>query len=71
MEKELTNPGNGNVLITSHGLSIFALLDTLFDDFKIPEGGLKNASVSTITYKDGKYTLVTTNALSYVEAGIK
>lgn len=35
--------GSGNVLIVSHGLSITALLDTMFDDFKMPEGGIKNA----------------------------
>ena len=38
-------------LVVSHGLSISALLATLFDDFKVPEGGLKNASVTTIHYK--------------------
>lgn len=69
--KEMKKDGNGNILITSHGLSISALLSVLFDDFKIPEGGLKNASVSTITYKDGKYLLETVNDLSYVEAGTK
>ena len=65
------NGGSGNVLIASHGLSISALLDTLSDDFKIPEGGLKNASVSIIKYKDGNYSLGKTNDLSYVEAGKK
>lgn len=68
---ELENSGSGNVLITSHGLSISALLDTLFDDFEIPEGGLKNASVSMISYKDGNYKLISLNDLSYVEAGTK
>ncbi len=71
VEKELNNSGNGNILITSHGLSISALLAVLFDDFDIPEGGLKNASVSTVTYKDGEYQLKTVNDLSYVEAGTK
>ncbi|MHC5229461.1 histidine phosphatase family protein [Enterococcus sp. LJL99] len=65
------NDGSGNVLIASHGLSISALLDTISDDFKIPEGGLKNASVSIIKYKDGKYSLGEVNDLSYVEAGKK
>ena len=67
----MKNEGSGNVLIASHGLSISALLATLFDDYKIPEGGLKNASVCTVKYKDGKYTLDKVNDLSYVEAGQK
>ncbi|WP_206911782.1 phosphoglycerate mutase [Enterococcus sp. DIV0840] len=71
VEKEMKNEGSGNVLIASHGLSISALLATLSDDYKIPEGGLKNASVCTVKYKDGKYTLDKINDLSYVEAGQK
>lgn len=70
--KELENQdGNGNVLITSHGLSISALLDTLSDDFKMPKGGLKNASVSIINYKNGDYTIKSVNDLSYLEKGQK
>ena len=69
IEKELETEGSGNVLLVSHGLSISALLATLFDDFEIPEGGLKNASVCTIIYKDGEYTLGKVNDLTYVEKG--
>lgn len=65
----MKNEGSGNVLVVSHGLSISALLDTLFDDFKMPEGGLKNASVSVIKVKDGKYNLESVNDTSYIEAG--
>lgn len=57
--------------MVSHGLSISALLATLFDDFKVPEGGLKNASVTTIHYKNGEYTLDKVNDVSYLEAGKK
>lgn len=71
VEKELDKEGSGEVLLVSHGLSISALLDTLFDDFTVPEGGLKNASVCTIKYKDGEYTLDQVNDLSYVEKGQK
>lgn len=71
VQKEMKNEGSGNILIASHGLSISALLATLFDDYKIPEGGLKNASVCTVTYKDGTYTLDKVNDMSYVEAGEK
>lgn len=70
VEDEMNNSGSGNVLIASHGLSISALLATLFEDeYKIPEGGLKNASVCIVKYKDGAYTLDTVNDLSYVEKG--
>ncbi|KAF1304094.1 histidine phosphatase family protein [Enterococcus saccharolyticus] len=69
VEEESKHPGTGNILITSHGLSISALLDTLFEEFDVPEGGLKNASVNIIKYKDGKYTLGTVNDMSYAEAG--
>ncbi|MDR0922687.1 MAG: phosphoglycerate mutase family protein [Lactobacillales bacterium] len=71
VKKEMKNDGSGNILIASHGLSISALLATLFPDYKIPEGGLKNASVCTVRYKDGKYTLEKVNDMSYVETGKK
>ncbi|GMA53278.1 phosphoglycerate mutase [Alicyclobacillus contaminans] len=66
---ETQENGSGNVLIASHGLSITALLDTLFDDFEAPEDGLENASVNIIKYKDGDYSLETANDMSYVEKG--
>lgn len=68
-KKESKKSASGNVLITSHGLSISALLATLSDDFKVPEGGLKNASVSVVSYKDGKYKIEKVNDLSYIEKG--
>lgn len=61
--------GDHNVLLVSHGLSISALLDTISPGFIVPDGGLKNASVTKITYKDGVYTIEDVNDLSYVEAG--
>lgn len=61
--------GSGNVLVVSHGLSISALLATLFPDFRMPEGGLKNASVTVVKVKGTTYTLEKINDLSYVEAG--
>ncbi|MEK2535342.1 histidine phosphatase family protein [Tetragenococcus halophilus] len=66
---ETQENGSGNVLITSHGLSITALLDTLFDDFKAPADGLDNASVNVIKYKDGDYSLESVNDMSYAEQG--
>ena len=61
--------GSQNVLIVSHGLSIIALLDTLFPGFKPPEGGLRNASVTIVTVHDGVHKLEAVNDLSFVEAG--
>lgn len=69
-EKE-SKKGDHNVLLVSHGLSMGALVDTLFDDFKLPDGGFKNASVTTIKYKDGEFKLGDVNDLSYIEAGEK
>ncbi|GAB2532371.1 histidine phosphatase family protein [Gracilibacillus alcaliphilus] len=69
VQKESEQSGSNNILLVSHGLSISALLDTYFDDFKIPAGGLENASVSVVKYKDGEFTLDTVNDMSYVEKG--
>lgn len=69
VKRESNEAGSGNVLIVSHGLSISALLDDLFDDFDMPDGGLKNASVSIIKVKDGNYSLESVNDTSYIEKG--
>lgn len=61
--------GDCNVLLVSHGLSISALVDTISPGYEIPGGGLKNASVTKITYKDGVYTIEDINDVSYIEAG--
>ncbi|MBC1392975.1 histidine phosphatase family protein [Listeria innocua] len=69
-KKESKN-GDSNVLLVSHGLSIGALLDTIEPGYKLPPAGIKNASVTKITYKDGKFTIGDVNDLSYVEKGSK
>lgn len=71
VEAEQGQEGSGNVLLVSHGLSISALLDTYFDDYEVPEGGLDNASVSVITYQNGEFQLDSVNDMSYVEEGKK
>lgn len=68
---ETQENGSGNVLVTSHGLSITALLDTLFDGFEAPADGLDNASVNIIKYKDNDYSLESVNDMSYAEQGEK
>lgn len=71
-QAESTKAGSGNVLIASHGLSIEALMTTVFGaDYVKPEGGFKNASVSIIKYAGGKFTLEKAGSLEYIEAGQK
>lgn len=67
VETESSKDGSGNILIVSHGLSLSALLGTLFDDFTMPPGGLINASVSKVTYKNGQYTLESVNDTSFIK----
>lgn len=67
--KAVEKEGGGNVLIVSHGLSISALVDVLDPEFDNDNAPLKNASITKITYQDGKYTVETVGDMSYVEAG--
>jgi broad specificity phosphatase PhoE len=71
VKNEAEQAGSGNILLVSHGLSISALLDTYFDEFEVPTGGLKNASVSVVKYQDGEFTLDSLNDMRYVEKGQK
>lgn len=66
--KEVGKNGGGNVLVVSHGLSIVALVNYLDPEAKA-NIGLKNASVTKITYKNGKYTIDTVGDMSFVELG--
>ena len=68
--KEVSKKGGGNVLIVSHGLSITALVNTLAPEQNVP-AGLKNASVTKIVYKNGKYEIKEVGDMSYVELGQK
>jgi probable phosphoglycerate mutase len=60
--------GGGNVLLVSHGLSIAALVDVLTDGAQ-NGAGVKNASVTKITYKDGQWTVDEIGSLAYAEKG--
>jgi probable phosphoglycerate mutase len=59
--------GGGNVLVVCHGLTISAIVQ-LFDPAQA-KPGLHNASVTKISYKDGKYTVLSFNDMQYVEKG--
>lgn len=67
--KDAQKNGQKNILVTSHGMTIAALVSSLDEKAPVPATGLKNASVSKITYKDGQYKVATVNDLTYVEKG--
>lgn len=70
--EEVAGKGGGQVLVVSHGLSLMGLLHTVSpESISDAKGGLKNASVSKVIYKDGKYTIQSVNDMSYVEKGKK
>ncbi|KXY32495.1 phosphoglycerate mutase [Bacillus cereus] len=69
---EVAEDGGGNALVVSHGISLMALLYTISpESLNNLDGGLANASVSKVTYKDGKYKVESVNDMSYVEKGKK
>lgn len=61
--------GETNILVVSHGMALAALLTELNGADIEVESGLKNASISVVTYKDNKYQVKSVNDMSYVEAG--
>lgn len=69
--KDAEKEGHENVLVVSHGMSIITLLGELDSEAEMPPTGLKNASISVVTYKDGNYSVDVVNDMSYVENGEK
>ncbi|MGC6769328.1 histidine phosphatase family protein [Enterococcus sp. LJL128] len=69
--KDAEKEGHKNILVVSHGMSIITLLGQLDSNAELPPTGLSNASISTVTYKDGKFTVNSVNDMSYVENGQK
>ncbi|MFC0674740.1 histidine phosphatase family protein [Brachybacterium hainanense] len=61
--------GGGTVLVVTSGLTIYLALDALGADLSSVTSGFHNASVSTLTYEDGEWSIGTVNDMSYVEAG--
>lgn len=59
--------GAQTVLITSHGLTINAVLHLLDPDISTVQ--IPNAAVAKIVYKDGDYTIASMNDVSYIEKG--
>ncbi|MDR2832691.1 MAG: phosphoglycerate mutase family protein [Streptococcaceae bacterium] len=62
--------GGGNALIVSHGLTI-ATFCSLITPEKRPKELLDNGSVTTVTYKNGEFTLEKVGDMSYRQEGKK
>lgn len=71
--KNAQKNGHKNVLVVSHGMTITTIIASLDKEAAtlLPPSGPKNASVTKITYKDGKYKVETVNDLTYIEKGNK
>lgn len=66
--EETAKDGGGNVLVVAHGMSILSMISDMTEE--LPEGGqLANASVTKITYKDGRFKVKEVGNMNYVEAG--
>lgn len=63
--------GHDTILVVSHGMSIITLLGALDSEAELPATGLSNASISTVSYKDGQYSVDSVNDMTYVENGEK
>lgn len=66
----------GNILISTHGMSILALIQKLdqkaYNDFMATGAtGLDNCSVTIVEWNDGEYTVKTINDTSYRDNGMK
>ncbi|MEL5939590.1 histidine phosphatase family protein [Tetragenococcus halophilus] len=61
---EAIEKGNEKVLVVTHGLSIRALVDTLFNELDTTIG-MENASVTTIQYDGENFELGTVNNVEY------
>ena len=59
----------GTVLVVTSGLTIYLALDALGADLSSVTGGFHNASVSTLTYQEGSWTIGAINDMHYAEQG--
>ncbi|CNH91874.1 phosphoglycerate mutase [Yersinia massiliensis] len=65
--EEAAAQGGGNVLLVSHGAAILAMISDMSTTPIVAP--LSNASVTTITYKNGEFTVGKIGDMSYVEKG--
>lgn len=66
--EKVSADGGGNVLVVSHGMAILTMLKGWVPADQLREP-LKNASVTKITYQNGKFTVGQVGDMSYVEKG--
>lgn len=66
--EKVSADGGGNVLVISHGMAILTMLKGWAPADQLREP-LKNASVTKITYLNGKFTVGKVGDMSYVEKG--
>lgn len=55
--EEMTEKGQKNALVVSHGMTIGALVESIDPKFELPEWGPSNGSIVKITYKAGVFTV--------------
>lgn len=66
--EKVSADGGGNVLVVSHGMATLAMLQGWVPTEQLSEP-LKNASVTKITYRNGKFTVGKVGDMRYVEKG--
>jgi len=69
ISQRVSEDGGGNVLIVSHGLSIGAMIENVQSGYTLPEGGLDNASLTTILYNNNQYEIEEVGDTNYIEKG--
>lgn len=60
--------GHENVLVVSHGMSIITILGQFDTEEEFQLTSMKNASISTLTHKDGEYRVTSVNDVSYTDS---
>lgn len=64
---ETTQKGGGNVLVVGHGAAIGTILEAI--GTSVPGGGVANASVTLVQYRNGIYDVKSIGDMSYAERG--
>ncbi|MGG5318054.1 histidine phosphatase family protein [Enterococcus sp. AZ072] len=68
--KSCENKQGGNDLVMTHGYTIAFFL-SLIDSSRPIRFDLKNGSITTVSYDDGKFTIHSVNDVHYIENGKK
>lgn len=65
---EILGYGGGNALVVTHGLTIASIIKIL-DNNHVLEKSLENASITQIKFSKGKYKIISSNNVDYIEKG--